>query len=103
MRSTTYLMLPFVLLLCACAQEGNDPATRGKQVYLAECTACHNSDPAKAGPVGPAIKGSSRELLEARILRASYPPGYTPKRSTSLMPPQPKVAQKIPDLAVFLR
>ena len=103
MRSTTYLMFSFVLLLGACAQEGNNPATRGKQVYLAECTACHNTDPAKAGPVGPAVKGSSRELLEARILRASYPPGYTPKRSSSLMPPQPKVAQKIPDLAAFLR
>ena len=103
MRAKAYWMLPFVLLVGACAQEGNDAAGRGKQVYLAECTACHNSNPAKDGPVGPAIKGSSRELLEARILRASYPPGYTPKRPTSLMPPQPKIAAKIPDLAAFLR
>ena len=95
-------MLPFVLLVGACAQGGNDAAARGKQVYLAECTACHNSDPAKNGPVGPAVKGSSQELLEARILRASYPPGYSPKRPTSLMPSQPKVASKIPDLAAFL-
>jgi len=102
-RAKVYWMLSFVLLIGACAQDGNDPATRGKQVYLAECTACHNSDPAKDGPVGPAIKGSSRELLEARILRAGYPPGYTPKRPTSLMPPLPKVASKIPDLAAFLR
>ena len=96
-------MLAFVLLLCACAQEGNDPATRGKQIYLAECIACHNTDPTKAGPVGPAIKGSSRELLEARILRAGYPAGNTPKRNTSLMPPQPKFAAKISDQATFLR
>lgn len=99
----TYFILAIVLLLGACSQDGNNPATRGKQVYLAECTACHNSEPAKDGPVGPAVKGSSRELLEAKILRGSYPPGYIPKRSTSLMLPQPKVAQKIPDLAAFLR
>lgn len=98
-----YFILPFALLLAACGQDGNDPAARGRQVYLAECTACHNSDPAKDGPLGPAVKGSSRELLEAKILRASYPPGYPPKRSTALMPPQPKVAPNIPDLAAFLR
>lgn len=103
MRLRLSLILPVILLLAACAQEGNDPATRGKQVYLAECIACHNSDPAKDGPIGPAVKGSSRELLEARVLRASYPPGYTPKRPTSLMPPQPKLAPKIPELAAFLR
>ena len=103
MRARISLLLPFVLLLVACAQDGNDPAARGKQAYLAECIACHNPDPSKDGPVGPAIKGSPRELLEARILRASYPPGYTPKRNTSLMPPLPKVASKIPDLAAFLR
>ena len=102
-RTKTSLMLPFILLLGACAHEGDDPAARGKQVYLAECAACHNSDPAKDGPVGPAIKGSSQKLLEAKILRASYPPGYTPKRTTAIMPPQPKVVSKIPDLAVFLR
>ena len=103
MRAKTSLILPFVLLLGACAQDGNDPVARGKQVYLTECIACHNSDPAKDGPVGPAVKGSSLALLEAKILRAGYPPGYTPKRNTSLMPPQPKVAPKIFDLAAFLR
>ncbi len=103
MRAKPYLILPFVLLLGACGQDGDDPVARGKQVYLTECTACHNSDPSKDGPVGPAVKGSSLELLEARILRAGYPPGYTPKRNTSLMPPPPNVATKISDLAAFLR
>ncbi len=103
MRAKTTLILPLVLLLAACAQDGNDPVARGKQVYLTECIACHNSDPAKDGPVGPAIKGSSLKLIEARILRAGYPPGYTPKRNTALMPPLPKVATKISDLAAFLR
>ncbi len=103
MRAKTSLILPFVLLLSACGQDGNDPVARGMRVYLTECTACHNSDSAKAGPVGPPVKGSSLKLLEARSLRTGHPPGYTPKRNTSLMSPQPKVATKISDLAAFLR
>ncbi len=103
MRAKPYLILPFVLLLGACGQDGNDPVARGMRVYLTECTACHNSDPAKDGLVGPAVKGSSLKLLEARSLHAGHPPGYTPKRNTSIMPPQSKVATKISDLAAFLR
>ena len=48
-------------------------AERGRQVYVAQCTSCHSSDPAQNGPLGPAVKGSSRELLEARLLRGAYP------------------------------
>jgi mono/diheme cytochrome c family protein len=103
-------LLAIALLVGACGEaaspskrDGGGDANRGKQVYLAQCTACHASDPAKEGPLGPAVKGSSRELLEARILRGSYPPGYAPKRSTTLMPPQPTLESDIPDLATFLR
>ena len=78
-----------------------DPA-RGRRAYLVLCIACHNPDPSKDGPIGPAIKGASRELLEARVLNASYPPGYTPKRKTALMPKQPQLAKDIPDLAAYL-
>ena len=60
-------------------------------------------DPAQPGPVGPSVRGSSRELLEARIVRGTYPPGYTPKRTTSVMQPMPDLAPSIPDLAAFLR
>ena len=79
-----------------------DPA-RGRQVWLGQCVACHNPDPSKDGPVGPAVKGASRELLEARMLRGEYPPGYTPKRNTNVMPPRPDLAPNIPDLAAYLR
>lgn len=91
------------LMVGGCGKGGDDAASRGKQVYLTECIACHNPDPARDGVLGPAIKGASQELLEARVLRAAYPPGYTPKRSTALMPAHPKLAPKIPDLAAFLR
>ena len=80
----------------------NEAAARGQTVYLAQCTACHATNPAQAGPVGPPVKGASRELLEARLLRGGYPPGYTPKRGSALMPPMPQLASSIPDLAAFL-
>lgn len=102
MRAGAYVVLALALALGACAENGT-PAARGKQVYLAQCIACHNSDPSKDGPLGPAVTGSSRELLEAKLLRGGYPPGYTPKRNTAVMQPQPALAPTIPDLAAFLK
>ena len=99
------------LILSACTKDSNLPtqtaragdANRGRGIYLSNCAACHNSsDPSKDGPIGPAIKGSSQALLEARILTARYPPGYTPKRKTAAMPPQSYLKSAIPDLAAFL-
>jgi mono/diheme cytochrome c family protein len=78
-------------------------ATKGRQVWIAQCVACHNNDPARDGPLGPAVKGSSRELLEARVLRSEYPPGYRPKRDSRVMPPRPDLKDSIPDLAAYLR
>ena len=77
-------MLVAVVLaaLAGCSgRSGLSPeAERGRQAYLAHCSSCHSADPAQNGPLGPAVEGSSRELLEARVLRGVYPPGYTPKR-----------------------
>jgi mono/diheme cytochrome c family protein len=101
MRAGAFVLLAAALGLAACAGDGS-PAGRGRQVYQAQCIACHNSDPSKNGPLGPAIKGSSRELLEARILRGTYPPGYKPKRGTAIMQPMPQLASALDDLAAFL-
>ena len=76
---------------------------KGRQIYLGQCVACHNRDPGKDGPLGPAVKGSPRELVEARVLRGEYPAGYKPKRESRVMPPRPDLAPSVPDLAVFLR
>ena len=78
-------------------------AEKGKQTWLAQCIACHNPDPSKDGPLGPAVKGSSRELLEARVVQGTYPTGYTPKRPSKVMPPRPDLAASIPDLAAYLQ
>jgi mono/diheme cytochrome c family protein len=78
-------------------------AERGRQAYLAHCSSCHSADPAQNGPLGPAVRGSSRELLEARVLRGVYPPGYTPKRPSAVMQPMPHLAASLDDLAAYLR
>ena len=79
-----------------------DPA-KGQQIWLGQCVACHNPDPGKDGPIGPAVKGASKDLLEARVVHGAYPPGYKPKRETKVMPPRPDLIASIPDLAAYLR
>jgi mono/diheme cytochrome c family protein len=100
-------VIPLAVALVACSNQGggspSPEAERGRQVYLAQCTACHAQDPAQNGPLGPAVKGSSRELLEARILHGTYPPGYTPKRPSAIMQPLPHLAGSLDDLTAFLK
>jgi len=90
-----------------CSDAGSDGAEiplaeRGARVYKANCMVCHNADPSLVGSVGPEIAGSSRELIEARVLNKSYPPGYLPKRDTSLMPAMPYLQGDLDALAAFL-
>lgn len=87
----------------AAAPASKGSAEKGKQIWLGQCVACHNPDPAKDGTLGPAVKGASPTLLEARVLRGEYPPGYKPKRPTKVMPPRPDLAPSIPDLAAYLQ
>ncbi len=77
-------------------------AQEGRRIYGNVCVACHNGDPTRDGALGPAIAGSSRELLEARLLRGEYPPGYTPKRSSASMPRFEHLADKLDALAAYL-
>lgn len=80
---------------------GPDPA-RGRRLYIATCIVCHNTDPSKPGSQGPAVKGSSVELLEAKVLHKRYPPGYEPQRTTKAMPTYPQLRKRIPDIAAYL-
>jgi mono/diheme cytochrome c family protein len=95
------------MLALGCSDGGGAPqlseaARRGKVAYDGVCIACHNPNPALDGSLGPANAGASRELLEARVLRAEYPPGYQPKRDSKAMPAMPHLADKIDDLAAYL-
>ena len=78
-------------------------ADRGRAVYVANCTACHNPDPSLPGGLGPEVAGSSTELLEARLLHNTYPPGYTPKRDSRVMMALPYLKDDIPALAAYLK
>jgi len=75
----------------------------GRSVYNANCIACHGVDPTRDGALGPAVAGSSLELLEARVLRAEYPPGYEPKRPSRVMVALPHLESKLPELAAYLQ
>jgi mono/diheme cytochrome c family protein len=92
-----------LVLAAACGQKLSPEAERGRQVYQSQCIACHNPDPAQAGPVGPPLKGSPRELLQAKVLRGAYPPGYTPRRTTRVMQPMPQLADDITPLSEYLK
>jgi len=94
--------LPAVLLIAACSSEPITPARRGRQIYLSNCVVCHNPDPNLPGSQGPAIAGSSRELVEARVLHLSYPPGYKPIRTTHAMRAFPQLAGHIDEITAFL-
>jgi mono/diheme cytochrome c family protein len=103
--------LALAILTAACGPakppNGASPAEvaaeRGRRVYATNCTVCHNPDPSRPGAIGPPVKGSSRALIEARVLRAGYPPGYKPKRASKAMPAQPHLAGSIDDLAAYLK
>jgi mono/diheme cytochrome c family protein len=77
-------------------------AERGRSIYLSRCLACHGQDPSKVGAVGPAIAGSSLELLEAKVLRNEYPQGYTPQRASRSMSPLPYLEKELPAIHAFI-
>ena len=85
------------------ATPASGDAAKGAELYANVCTACHGGSPSKAGSAGPAIAGSSYELLEAKILRGEYPPGYQPKRGSRAMPPLPYLKDHVADIAAFLQ
>ena len=78
-----------------------DPA-KGKVVYYANCTSCHNYNPKKPGSIGPEIYGSSIELLTNKILYGKYPENYQAKRTSGIMPLLPHLNQQISNIHAFL-
>ena len=95
--------LATVALLPGCSSGPQTPVQRGRIVYMTNCIVCHNINPNLPGSQGPAIAGSSRALLEARVLHLSYPPGYKPQRTTHAMRNFPQLAPEIDNLAAFLQ
>jgi mono/diheme cytochrome c family protein len=107
----TFLLAAALCAVClecwtACNQgsgsSGNPKAQAGRGLYLANCIACHNMNPALDGTLGPALKGSSLELVQARVLRGEYPIGYTPKRKTGIMIKLPLTEENVEAIQAFL-
>jgi mono/diheme cytochrome c family protein len=80
-----------------------DLIAAGRSVYNANCIACHAMDPTKDGALGPAVAGSSLELLEARVVHGGYPEGYEPKRPSRVMVALPHLEPRLPELAAYLQ
>lgn len=77
-------------------------ADKGKQVYQVQCTACHNPNPKLPGSLGPEVWGSSKELIQLRVIDGKYPTGYKPKRETKIMVPLPHLKNDIDALHAYL-
>ena len=95
-----FLALP--ILSCGKKTEMEDPVRAGRTLYVLHCVACHNPDPGKDGALGPALRGSSLELLQARVARGEYPPGYVPKRATRIMQKLPLSDSDVVALHAYL-
>jgi hypothetical protein len=102
-------LVPIALVAAVAACSDGSPegsrsplAAQGERVYQNVCIACHHGDPNQDGSLGPAVAGASAELLEFRLVRGGYPPGYTPKRPGETMPRFEYLADQIPALAAYL-
>ena len=93
-----------VLLMAACGDDAEVETAemRGQRIYFNVCASCHGGDPSQDGVLGPAIAGSSEELLRARVIDGDYPPGYTPKRNTKQMVALPHLEPTLADLTAYL-
>ena len=99
------LLLPLFAFACSQGEASDSQAAlvkRGEQVFLTNCTACHARSPSEPGPLGPPVAGASLALLEAKVLRNEYPPGYTPQRDTKAMVPLVHLEPDLPALAAYL-
>jgi mono/diheme cytochrome c family protein len=90
------------LIACGQKEDTRTAAQKGRTLYSLHCISCHNADPAKDGALGPAVAGSSLDLLLARVLRGEYPPGYAPKRSTRIMRKLPMSEAEVQALHAYL-
>lgn len=105
MRLRVAALLALAALGAGCSDTAprSAAAERGRQVYVAQCGACHHpSDPARPGSIGPAIQRTPRAVLEAKVLHGTYPDGYTPLRTSRVMTPMPALEPEMDALAEYL-
>jgi mono/diheme cytochrome c family protein len=96
------VMVAAAMVAAGCHGHKMTAAERGAVIYRTNCSACHNENPNLPGALGPAIAGSPKELIAARVLHGAYPVGYDPKRRTHIMKPLPWLGSHIDDLTAYL-
>lgn len=89
MKAFFFCLIFFFSLSCSAKEPQSARAKKGKALYQATCTACHNADPKKAGAIGPEIYGSRLDVMTEKTKKNAYPKGYKPKRPTTIMIPLP--------------
>ncbi len=98
-----------LLALSSCSEPPpylSEDGKRGWKAYRRHCTLCHNPNPFLDGtttPGGPAIAGSSNELIRLRVTSVTYPKGYKPKRDTKEMYVLPRWKPEVPYLQAYLK
>ncbi len=104
------LGLVAILLLPSCSKQApeylSEEGKKGWKVYQKECTICHHQNPNLPGltnPSGPAITGSSEELVSMRVLKGKYPKGYTAKQEGNSMTVLPHLKNDIGVLTKYLQ
>ena len=102
MRRLSAGLLALTLLSCSDSAGPQTAAQRGEKIYRNTCTTCHALNPSQTGVLGPPVAGASSELLEAKVVHGTYPPGYTPERTTAQMPRLPHLQDYIGDLTAYL-
>lgn len=101
-----YILLMVFLTGCSLEVEFANTSTstvsKGKSVYQAHCTGCHNTNPKLQGAIGPDLYGSSRELLEKKVIFGLYPNNYKPKRQSNIMPQFPYLKDYLSEIERYL-
>ncbi len=67
----------------------------GHRVYIIYCTRCHNSNPNKAGIIGPELVTTPVEVFRTKVPYGKYPENYAPKRRSKIMPRFPQLTNKV--------
>ncbi len=104
------VLIGIVLLLTQCKKstENLSPEEKlkadGRSLYITNCIACHSALPEQDGSVGPALKGTSFEILKEKIVNGRYPEGYKGKRPISgSMPKFAFTDDQIRSIEAFLK
>jgi mono/diheme cytochrome c family protein len=75
----------------------------GKKIYLQNCVRCHNTNPHKAGSIGPDLYSTPEEVFHTKVPNGKYPKGYTPKRKSRVMPRFKHLTERVDLIYSYIR